>query len=211
MKLKLRVCIVLFFCLNIILSVQNSYSQKINEPPFSQKTENEKTEVQLLQKQRQLQLQIESDQRKIVKLQTSLYVSLILLCIVSCSALFFLKNNKKKIMQLKSETEWSEKQRSPKKTDAAIPSRMKFVLQEETGAVKSVKEELVFKLSKTHPALTDKDHQLCTLLMLNLSSKEMASILNIQEESVEKSRSRLRKKMNLNSNQNFIEYFNSIK
>lgn len=77
--------------------------------------------------------------------------------------------------------------------------------------VKSIKEELMFKLSKAHPTLTEKDRRLCILLMLNLSSKEMANILNIQEESVEKSRSRLRKKMNLSSTQNFIEYFNSIK
>ncbi|HSH67181.1 MAG TPA: LuxR C-terminal-related transcriptional regulator, partial [Bacteroidia bacterium] len=76
--------------------------------------------------------------------------------------------------------------------------------------VKSIKDELMFKLSRAHPTLTEKDRRLCVLLMLNLSSKEMASILNIQEESVEKSRSRLRKKMNLTSTQNFIDYFNSI-
>ena len=80
-----------------------------------------------------------------------------------------------------------------------------------SNKVKSIKDELLFKLSRAHPTLTEKDKRLCTLLMLNLSSKEMANILNIQEESVEKSRSRLRKKMNLSSNQNFIEYFNSIK
>jgi DNA-binding CsgD family transcriptional regulator len=77
--------------------------------------------------------------------------------------------------------------------------------------VKSIKDELLFKLSRAHPSLTEKDRRLCILLMLNLSSKEMATILNIQEESVEKSRSRLRKKMNLGSSHNFIDYFNSIK
>lgn len=80
-----------------------------------------------------------------------------------------------------------------------------------SNKVKSIKDELIFKLSRAHPTLTEKDRRLCVLLMLNLSSKEMANILNIQEESVEKSRSRLRKKMNLSSTQNFIEYFNSIK
>jgi DNA-binding CsgD family transcriptional regulator len=80
-----------------------------------------------------------------------------------------------------------------------------------SNKVKSIKDELMFKLSRAHPTLTEKDRRLCILLMLNLSSKEMANILNIQEESVEKSRSRLRKKMNLSSTQNFIEYFNSIK
>ena len=190
---------------------QNGYMTNKATPLLVQTAEAENTTSQLLQKQKQLELQIERNEVKIRKLQTYLYVSLVLLLIVSLSTAFFLNKNKKKIIQLKIETELKEKQRVFKKTDSAIPSLTKFALHEESGTLKSVKDELIFKLSRTHPALTDKDHQLCTLLMLNLSSKEMASILNIQEESVEKSRSRLRKKMNLDSNQNFIEYFNSIK
>lgn len=211
MKLKLGVYILLFSCLTSLACAQNGYSvNKINSL-LVQKKGGDNDASLLLQKQKQLELQINLNEVKIRKLQTYLYVSLILLLIVLVSTAFFWTNNKKKIIQLKIETEIKEKQRIIKKTDSAIPSLTKFALQEESGTVKSVKDELIFKLSRTHPALTDKDHQLCTLLMLNLSSKEMASILNIQEESVEKSRSRLRKKMNLDSNQNFIEYFNSIK
>ncbi|HET6227769.1 MAG TPA: LuxR C-terminal-related transcriptional regulator [Bacteroidia bacterium] len=198
MKLKLGICSLLLFCLYSLAPAQSNI-----HPPGN--------EQQLFEKQKQLELLVEKSERKIIKLQTYLYVTIILLLIITLSTLFFWKRNKKKILQLKIEQEVIEKQRTIKKTDSAITSLTKFALQEESGAVKSVKDELIFKLSRTHPSLTDKDHQLCTLLMLNLSSKEMASILNIQEESVEKSRSRLRKKMNLDSNQNFVEYFNSIK
>jgi len=190
---------------------QSGYTNNKITPSVVKSTDAESILSQSFQRQKQLEQQVENDEVKIRNLQTYLYVSLILLLIVSLSTAFFWNNNKKKAVQLKIETEIKEKQRVIKKTDAAIPSLTKLALHEESGALKSVKEELIFKLSRTHPALTDKDHQLCTLLMLNLSSKEMATILNIQEESVEKSRSRLRKKMNLDSNQNFIEYFNSIK
>jgi DNA-binding CsgD family transcriptional regulator len=193
------------------MPAQNSLPQGKTNPLSAQTLEAGKEEFQLLQKQKELELLVEKNEKKIFKLQTFLYISFILLLIVSLSTLFFWNTSKNKIIQLKIERELSEKQRAYRKSDSAISSLTKFALQEESGTVKSVKDELIFKLSRTHPALTDKDHQLCTLLMLNLSSKEMASILNIQEESVEKSRSRLRKKMNLDSSQNFIEYFNSIK
>lgn len=209
MKLK-RVCSLLLSCFINFILVSSNYAQEVNMGPSPQATTIEKTGPSL-KTQKMLELQLQWKDKKIVKLQTCLYVSLILLFIVSCSALFFLKRNKRKIIALKTETVFNEKQRSFKKTTSAIPVLSKLALQEDTATIKSVKDELVFKLSKTHPALTDKDHQLCTLLMLNLSSKEIAGVLNIQEESVEKSRSRLRKKMNLDSGQNFIEYFNSIK
>lgn len=212
MKLKLGVCILLVSCLNCFVSAQSSPANEVNNTSsVKQEVDPEYAESQSIQKQKALELLVEKSEKKIFRLQTYLYVSLILLFIVSFSTLFFWGRNKKKIIQLRIETELNEKQRTIKKTDSAVASLTKFALHEESGTVKSVKDELIYKLSRTHPALTDKDHQLCTLLMLNLSSKEMASILNIQEESVEKSRSRLRKKMNLDSNQNFVEYFNSIK
>ncbi|NNL83490.1 MAG: LuxR family transcriptional regulator, partial [Winogradskyella sp.] len=48
-----------------------------------------------------------------------------------------------------------------------------------------------------HPQLTANDLRLCAYLRLNLSSKEIAPLLNISHKSVEVKRYRLRKKMNL--------------
>ncbi len=52
-------------------------------------------------------------------------------------------------------------------------------------------------LSKEFPELTRKDHRLCALIKLNFSSKEISQLLGISPESVNTSRYRLRKKMNL--------------
>jgi tetratricopeptide (TPR) repeat protein len=49
-----------------------------------------------------------------------------------------------------------------------------------------------------HPNLTTGDLKLCAFIRLHLSTREIASILNITEESVHKHRYRLRKKLHLN-------------
>ncbi len=56
-----------------------------------------------------------------------------------------------------------------------------------------------YKLQSQYPSLTEKDRKLCSFLLLDLSSKEIASILNIASSSVDKSRHRLRKKLELDS------------
>ncbi|MFA5418221.1 MAG: tetratricopeptide repeat protein [Bacteroidales bacterium] len=53
-------------------------------------------------------------------------------------------------------------------------------------------------LLKKHPALSPGDLKLCAFIRLNLSIREISSILNITEESVHKHRYRLRKKLGLN-------------
>lgn len=62
--------------------------------------------------------------------------------------------------------------------------------------LKEINTSFYQNLEKKYPDLTENDKKLCSLLRLKLSSKEIASILNITTKSVEVSRYRLRKKMN---------------
>ena len=55
------------------------------------------------------------------------------------------------------------------------------------------------KLQSNYPKLTKNDFKLCAYMRMNLSSKEIAQILNITLSAVSKSRNRLRKKMDLDS------------
>ncbi len=66
------------------------------------------------------------------------------------------------------------------------------------------------KLKELHPLLTPNDLKLCVFLRLNLSSKEMAPMLNISPQSVEIKRFRLRKKMDLGHETNLTEYVLSL-
>ena len=62
------------------------------------------------------------------------------------------------------------------------------------------------RLKALHPDLTPNDIKLCIYLRLNLSSKEIAPLLNISTQSIEIKRYRLRKKMLLERNQNLTDY-----
>ena len=66
------------------------------------------------------------------------------------------------------------------------------------------------KLKNEHELLTPNDLQLCAFLKMNLSSKDIAALLNISLRSVEVKRYRLRKKMGLNHNENLVEYLLEI-
>ena len=62
------------------------------------------------------------------------------------------------------------------------------------------------KLKQDNELLTPNDLQLCAFLKMNLSSKEIASLLNISPRSVEVKRYRLRKKLNLEHDENLVEH-----
>lgn len=67
-------------------------------------------------------------------------------------------------------------------------------------------KDFLKKIKELHPSLTPNDLKLCAYLRLNLSSKEIASLLNITIRSVEVKRYRLRKKMNLEHESGLVEY-----
>ncbi len=61
-------------------------------------------------------------------------------------------------------------------------------------------------LKDKHPNLSPNDLKLCAYLRLNLSSKEIAQLINISPKSVEVKRYRLRKKLALATNKNLTNY-----
>lgn len=67
-------------------------------------------------------------------------------------------------------------------------------------------KDFLKKIKELHPSLTPNDLKLCAYLRLNLSSKEIASLLNITIRSVEVKRYRLRKKMQLEHEEGLVEY-----
>lgn len=66
------------------------------------------------------------------------------------------------------------------------------------------------KIKKIHASLTPNDLRLCAYLRLNLSSKEIANLLNISTRSVEIKRYRLRKKMGLAHDVSLVNYILEI-
>lgn len=67
-------------------------------------------------------------------------------------------------------------------------------------------ESFFKKLKANHPDLVPNDLKLCAYLHMNMSSKEMASLLNISLRGVEIRRYRLRKKLNVPHDKNLVEF-----
>ena len=77
-------------------------------------------------------------------------------------------------------------------------------------AFNNADKKFLKKVKSKHPELTPNDLRLCAYLRLNLSSKEIAPLLNISPRSVEVKRYRLRKKMSLPHDSNLTNYILEI-
>ena len=75
---------------------------------------------------------------------------------------------------------------------------------------KKTNEVFYVNLTKKHSNLTANNIKACTYLKMNLSSKEIAPLLNISVHSVEIKRYRLRKKMELTRKQGIVAYIMTI-
>ncbi|RED97402.1 regulatory LuxR family protein [Marinoscillum furvescens DSM 4134] len=66
--------------------------------------------------------------------------------------------------------------------------------------------DFLSNIKKDHPTLTPQEIKLCAYLRMNMTSKEIANLLNISVRGVEISRYRLRKKLNLTRDTNLVDY-----
>jgi len=90
----------------------------------------------------------------------------------------------------------------------------KQMLEEDWNVLRNQIEEVYHgffdKLSKKYPLLTEHDQKLCSYLLIDMSSKEIARIMNVTDAAVIKSKQRLRKKVNIESNEQFIKFLRQI-
>lgn len=77
-------------------------------------------------------------------------------------------------------------------------------------AFNNADSDFLKKVKSLHTSLSPNDLRLCAYLRLNLSSKEIAPLLNISVRSVEIKRYRLRKKMDLQHENSLVEYILKI-
>lgn len=69
-----------------------------------------------------------------------------------------------------------------------------------------IHKDFMDRLKATYPELTSKDLQLAAYIRMGLQSKEIAPLLNVADRSVENNRSRLRKKLGLQAEDNLREF-----
>ena len=73
-----------------------------------------------------------------------------------------------------------------------------------------VHSDFIVKLKEKHSNISNNELKLCAYLRMNLSTKEIAQLMNISARGVEISRYRLRKKINLATDTNLFDYLLSI-
>lgn len=76
--------------------------------------------------------------------------------------------------------------------------------------VEQANKSFFYKLQKKFPDITENEKRILALVMAELSSKEISSLLNISLGSVDMARYRLRKKLNIESNQSIIEFLTNL-
>ncbi len=69
-----------------------------------------------------------------------------------------------------------------------------------------VHSDFLIVLKKNHPTITPNELKLCAYLRMNLSTKEIAQLMNISIRGVEISRYRLRKRLSISSDINLFDY-----
>lgn len=74
-----------------------------------------------------------------------------------------------------------------------------------------VHDEFFKELKEEHPKLTSKDLRVCAYIKMNLSTKEIAPLLNISIRGVETQRYRLKNKLKLDSDQSLTDYLLNYK
>lgn len=69
-----------------------------------------------------------------------------------------------------------------------------------------INRNFITELQAKHPHLTQNDLRMCALTRLNMSNREMATLLNISITAIEKSRYRLKKRLNLTAEDDLSRY-----
>lgn len=76
--------------------------------------------------------------------------------------------------------------------------------------INEIYKDFIDRLEQKYPTLTKSEKRLCTMLYINMSSKEIAVISNTTIRSVETSRYRLRKKFDLTRDEDMVDFLRSI-
>lgn len=105
-------------------------------------------------------------------------------------------------------------ERSQKLTKLSLLVKQKMSFPQEKKEfymqVEEIHKDFDLKLKTNFPNLTNLEKKLAGLLRLNLSTKEISTLLNISPKSVEVSRYRLKKKMNLDKDKTLNNFINNL-
>jgi len=124
----------------------------------------------------------------------------------------YLKEINTQLQKMLDDSEGSKALEKAKKLSVWMKSKINLEqdLKEFQTDVELVQHDFLIKLKNRFPDLTNHELNLASLLKLNLSTKEISTLINIAPTSVEKARYRLRKKMNISTDQTLADFFHTV-
>ena len=120
----------------------------------------------------------------------------------------FLENITHELDELIGLKDIARRDRKLKELLVMLKQRMSFAkeIDDFYGKIEQLHQDFMLKLTEKFPDLTEKERRLAILLRMNLSSKEIATLMNITAKSAEIARYRLRKKLGLKDRENVHDF-----
>jgi len=124
----------------------------------------------------------------------------------------FLDSLKKEVVKIKNSVNDNETRAKLNKLSLMITQDLSIDRDREKFQmhINEQNSSFIHRLGETYPSMTENEKRLASLLRLNLSSKEIASILNISPKSVEMNRYRLRKKLKVEPKINLTDFIRNF-
>lgn len=199
-------CIYIFVlcCLGLVVyQYARRYVWHKQNLAVEQKTKEMKIEIDQLEKDK-IDLELKHKNQEIA--------NLIISVARKNETLFALKENIRSVAVNLSKTNTVESKRELLLINNSIESSMEGdeLLKRFEEQFDLVNNNFMKRLSQKHPDLSANERLMCAYLKMNLSTKEMAPLLNISVRGVETMRYRIRKKFDLGRETNLIDYINSF-
>ena len=207
---------IVFGSLSLLLLLVSVYlTIKVRKTKQKQDSELKKLENKYLFKQKELEESLnehkirQSDLDKELKFRQNEMVTMAMNIIQKNE---FLSNLKSEIVDIKSSVKDPEARQAFNRLSLMISRNLSIDRDREKFQMHLNEQNSNFLrlLSEKYPSITDNEKRLAVLLRLNLSSKEIASILNISPKSVEMNRYRLRKKLKVPPKVNLSDFIRDL-
>jgi len=190
------------YTLHTIKSSQQKYREQ-QEKEFAER--NRQMKIESLEAEKEV-IRLRNDKLRTEKKQKDMELANTTMQIIQASkALSTIKTDLQMLQkELGNHSAVARVQRILKKVNRNIDSDKQWEVFEKhfTG----VHEEFLQRLKDDYPDLSPRELKLCAYLRLNISSKEIADLMNISVRGVEISRYRLRKKLQLEHDQNLTDF-----
>ena len=202
---------IIFIALLVTLYLLLRYKKKVRQLATRQKAikKNHQIKVEGIEKSLKNKIHHQDDLGKELKFRQGEMVTMAMSIIHKNE---FLNDLKKEVVKIKSGVKDQETRLGLNKLSLMITQDLSIDRDREKFQmhINQQNSKFIHLLSESFPSMTDNEKRLASMLRLNLSSKEIASILNISPKSVEMNRYRLRKKLKVNPKVNLNDFIRDL-